>query len=60
MEIYRWIDEEGNVHEHRFENGKCLGFFTNGVNRFNYENRELTEQWRKNLIECGFKPLSTN
>jgi len=55
-EIYRWLSD-GDMHEYRFLNGVCEGFFSNDVERHkeqNYKGRKLTETWKKGLQEAGF------
>jgi len=52
---FRWIDKDNNVHEYRFTNNICDGFFSNDkLTNPKYKGRELTEVWRKNLPEAGF------
>lgn len=56
-QIFRWIDQDKNVHEYRFTDGVCDGFFSNGVENNpeqNYKGRELTDEFRETIESRGF------
>ena len=60
-EIYRWRDGE-DVHEYRFMDNVCTGFFSNGKEQAKpqkYKGRSMTDAWLSNLPKAGFK-LVTN
>lgn len=54
--VFRWIDGE-NIHEYRFTNRICDGFFSNDKELYNYKGRELTKTWEENLPIAGFKEI---
>lgn len=57
-EIFRWVDGE-NIHEYRFTDGVCDGFFSNNKEKDSVDKGKLiTDIWRKNLPEAGFKEVN--
>lgn len=58
-EIFRWIDKEGGVHEYRFEDNICEGFFSNGVEGKDYKGKVLTDTFREGLEDAGFKIINS-
>lgn len=56
-EIFRWVDGE-NIHEYRFTDGVFDGFFSNDKEKDSVDKGKLiTDIWRKNLPEAGFKEV---
>ena len=52
---------EGDIHEYRFTDGICDGFFTNDIESAveqNYKGRHITDDWLANLPEAGFKKVT--
>lgn len=55
-QIFRWVNGD-NVHEYRFIDGICDGFFTNGVETAleqRYKGKPITDAWLANLPDAGF------
>ena len=60
-EIYRWVDKENKVHEYRFMDGVCEGFFTDGVESAleqNYKGKPITDTWLSVLPIAGFNKIT--
>lgn len=60
-EIFRWIDKDGGIHEYRFTNNVCDGFFSNGIEAHqeqNYKGRLMDVNWREGLKLAGFDLLT--
>ena len=55
-QIFRWKSESG-VHEYRFTDGICDGFFSNDVEgaiEMGYKGKPITDMWLAALPEAGF------
>ena len=56
-ETYRYVDEHGK-HEYRFEDGLCIGFFSNNILTSDLDTtKPITEMWRENLKTFGFTKI---
>lgn len=59
-QIFRWVNGS-DVHEYRFTDGICDGFFTNGVEAAveqGYKGRPITDAWLKSLPDAGFVEIT--
>lgn len=60
-QIFRWVNDNG-VHEYRFTDGICDGFFTNDVEsalQMGYKGKPITDEWLANLPSAGFEEVTS-